>query len=249
MYIGLFLLIPFLNLMYHGLNGKSQKKALIWTLICLSSLPSILNIYNFTEPGWFQNPTISDSYQKLVPDWWVMIYPVMYYMIGAYLQEYPVKIKKRYNLPLIALAIGCFGLFNFYRDEGRLFSWGIYTDWNSVQALVLSVLVFIFLSERNTSRLPSPIRKLLAHISDLCLGAYLTSYIADQTFYPILRYRIPEVFDRIRYFIPMVLTVGIASLLLSEMINLLYKMIEWFITSIIKLFRKKQTSKEFTKTK
>ena len=246
MYLGLFLLIPFLNLMYHGLSGKKQKKVLIWTLILLSSLPSILNIYNFTKPGWFADPTLSDRYQKLIPSWWVAIYPVTYYMIGAYFQEYSVKLKKRYVLPLIVFSVSCFGLFNFYRDEGRLFSWTSYTDWNSMQALILSVLIFLLFSGLNTSRLPVCFKKFLAHISDLCLGAYLLSYIADQSLYPVLQYRIPEVTDRIPCFIPMVLLVGITSLMLSEIINLLYRLIAWIITTIAKTVCKKTNQKELT---
>ncbi len=244
MYIGLFLLIPFLNTMYHGLEGKKQKKVLIWTLIALTALPSIMNVHNFREPGWFQNPTISESYQKLVPDWWMMIFPITYYMIGAYLKEYPVTMKKRYNLLLLILAIGIFGLYNFYRDHGRVYSWGSYADWNSVQALVLSVLMFLFLSQRNTSKLPNAMKKILAHLSDLCLGAYLMSYIADQLFYPILRYRVPVVTDRMYYFIPMVLLVGITSLILSQLINWIYQMIAWLIGLIVKLFRKPTNQKE-----
>ncbi len=247
MYIGLFLLIPFLNTMYHGLEGKEQKKTLIWTLIGLSALPSIVNIYNFIEPGWFANPTISDSYQKLIPDWWIAIYPITYYMIGAYLKEYPIKIKKRYNLLLFAVAAILFGIFAYYRDYGRNYSWGVYTDWNSVQALVLAVMMFVFLSQRNVTKRPIPIKKILAHLSDLCLGAYLMSYVADCSLYPFLWKIAPTLNQRALYFIPMILLVGCASLVLSEILNLLYKAIEWLFTSMFK--KKKTTSKELAELK
>ncbi len=45
MYLGLFLLIPFINLMYHGLESKKDKQILILTLITLTALPLLLN-YN-----------------------------------------------------------------------------------------------------------------------------------------------------------------------------------------------------------
>ena len=51
MYIGLFLLIPFLNAMWRGLEHRKTRGALVITLIALSSLPSIFNIWNFIAYG------------------------------------------------------------------------------------------------------------------------------------------------------------------------------------------------------
>ena len=248
MYIGLFLLIPFLNTMYHGLKGKGQKKVLIWTLVCLTSLPSIINIYNFTEPGWFYAPAISREYQKLAGEWWVMIYPVTYYMIGAYLKEYPFKMKKRYNLLLFFLAIAGFGLFNYYRNHGAPFFWDGYRDWFGAQALVLSVLIFSLLSRINTEKFPNAIKKTLAHLSDLCLGAYLMSYVADSIIYPYLARFAPTLDDKFGYFIPAVLSVIAASLLMSEFLNLLYKAMEWIWKSTANVFSKKKNHQKPNKT-
>jgi len=43
MYIGLFLLIPFLNLIYHNLKQKKHKQLLIIILLFLSSIPYTIN--------------------------------------------------------------------------------------------------------------------------------------------------------------------------------------------------------------
>ncbi len=53
MYIGLFLLIPFLNLAYNGLESKKQRKILVLTMIFITAAPSILNIWNFSNPAFF----------------------------------------------------------------------------------------------------------------------------------------------------------------------------------------------------
>ncbi len=240
MYIGLFLLIPFLNLMYHGLDGKRQKIVLIVTLICLSNLPTVLNIFNFTEPGWFKAPTSSRRYQPLVMDWWVNIYPITYYMLGAYLKEYPIKLKKRYSFVLLAITALCFGIFNYYRDCGSYFSWGSYTDWYGMQALILAVLMFLFLSKIDTSKFPVTLKKVLAHISDLCLGGYLISYIADNVIYAYLRPLVPAMNQRVLLYIPTVLLIGTISLLLSQILNWIYK---GFEMTIKKIFSLKQTKK------
>lgn len=240
MYIGLFLMIPFLNLMYHGLETKKKKGILVLTLFALTTLPSLLNIYNFETPGWFQTPSLSESYQAIVPDWWINSYPITYYMMGAYLKEYPVHLKKRYHLLLIAGAVLLFGLFNYYRCVGGYFCWGEYTDWYGICTLILSFLVFSFLTIRNTSTFPIWSKKFLAHISDLCLGAYLISYVWDDFFYGFLWKFVPEFSQKFHYFLPMVLIVAVFSLLSSWILNLIYRLIE---STIQKIFSKR-TKKE-----
>lgn len=238
MYIGLFLLIPFLNAMYNGLGSRRNKTVLIITMIVLTALPSVMNIYNFSVQGWFKTPTLSYSYQPLVADWWVNIYPVTYYLIGAYLKEYPIRMKKRYNLLLLGAAIVIFGLFNYYRSYGGCFVWGAYTDWYSLPTLIITVLVFAFLSVRDTSKFPNVVKRILAHISDLCLGAYLTSYIFDDFMYGILRMNVETVTERADYFIPIVLSVAVMSLLASLVLNIIYKCAEKIVKTAIRIITK-----------
>lgn len=67
MYIGLFCLIPFLNLIWQGLEDQRQRKLLVLTMIGLTMLPKMLNNFNLVEPGWWLHPMVSDEYNKLVP--------------------------------------------------------------------------------------------------------------------------------------------------------------------------------------
>lgn len=53
MYIGLFCLIPFLNLIWQGLEDQRQRKLLVLTMIGLTMLPKMLNNFNLVEPGWW----------------------------------------------------------------------------------------------------------------------------------------------------------------------------------------------------
>lgn len=222
MYIGLFLLIPFLNAMWRGTEVKKARLALIVTLIALSSLPSVFNIWNFFVEGWFKTPYLSTEYVKILPEWWVMIYPLTYYFLGAYLREYPIKPKKRYALPLIVLSVIAFGVFNYYRSWGGYFAWGAYTDWFGLPTLVMTVLTFVFLAYRDTSCFPVWSKKLLARISDACLGAYLVSYIFDDLLYTRLNAALPDMLDRGYFFVPITLAVFVLSVLLSVMLNVIY---------------------------
>ena len=222
MYIGLFLLIPFLNAMWRGLDTQKARCALVITLIVLTVLPSVFNIWNFKVDGWLKTPYLSTEYAKILPDWWVMIYPLTYYFIGAYLKEYPVKLKKRVNLPLIAVTVLCVGAFNYYRSWGGYFSWGKYTDWFGFPTLVMTVLVFVFLAYRDTSKFPVWSKKILAWVADTCLGAYLVSFVFDNFIYKKLNGAISDVFERATWFVPVTLTVFALSVVTAGVINLIY---------------------------
>lgn len=225
MYIGLFLLIPFLNLAYRGLKSRREKLALVVTMIVLTILPTVLNIHNFTVDGWFRTPYISTEYHPLVADWWTGLYPITYYYLGAYLKEYPLKINKWLTVLLFALSVVVFGLFNYYRSWGGFYSWGAYQDWFGFTTFIEALLLFSLLSVRDTSRFPKGLKKLLADISDLCLGAYLVSYIFDSYFYKILNGEISSITQRAWYFVPTVAAVFTASLILSWVINIIYKLL------------------------
>ena len=225
MYIGLFLLIPFINLIYNGLTEKKHKLVLIGTLAVLTSLPGVVNIYNFTTAGWWRTPYLSTEYSKLVPEFFTDLYPLTYYFIGAYLREYPVKMKKWLNITLFAGASLAVGLFNYYRSWGGYFSWGKYTDWGSLLTLVLSVLAFIFLTERDCSRFPAGIKKALAYLSDICLGAYLVSYISDKLVYGHLNSVVPAVLDRMYCIVPAVAASLVLALAMSAVMNFIYTII------------------------
>ena len=105
MYVGLFLMIPFLNVLYHGLHTKKEKQFLLFTFMLLTALPSVVNIYCFRVPGWWSEPASSEAYKQLIPAWWENFYPVTYYFLGSYLREYPIKLKRSKHALLIAAVI------------------------------------------------------------------------------------------------------------------------------------------------
>ena len=93
MYIGLFLIAPFLNLGFNKLKNKRQRQILVATFVFLTVIPTVFNIFNFDTATWWMNPTENDTYQKLIPSFWMGIYPITYYYIGAYLRRYGIKMK------------------------------------------------------------------------------------------------------------------------------------------------------------
>ncbi|MBQ6947239.1 MAG: acyltransferase family protein [Clostridia bacterium] len=221
MYIGLFLLCPFLNVLYHNLKNQKQKLLLVLTLFFITSLPTMTNIYH-PALSWFLNPASESSYLKVLPDYWIMFYPVTYYIIGCYLREFPLKLNKWLHLGLMAATFVVNGSFNFYRSHGVNLILGLWQQYYGVFQVLMSVLFFTFFANLSYRRLPRWCATVLRYISEWSFGAYLLSWIFDQWFYPILRNAVPTVAGRFWYFPVMVGAVFLCSTLLSGLLNVIY---------------------------
>lgn len=211
---------------------------MIITLIILTVLPTLFNIYDWKTPGFFLNPTLSTTYQPLLPKWWINIYPITYYFIGSYINEYNIKIDKNKNLILLILFILIFSIFNFYRNYNHSFDYGIYTSWNSFENVIISVLVFIFLLNLNLIKLNLFLKKTIIKIAELSLGTYLLSYIADKLFYPILLENVESVKLTLNYFLPFVTFIFIYSNLLSYVLHFFIKIYKKIILSFHLILKK-----------
>lgn len=217
MYIGLFLMIPFLNLIYNGLENKKHKETLIVTMFFITSGVTVFN--------WWHH---------LLPDYWVNIYPILYYFIGAYISEYDIKISKKINLLLILFALIFSGLFNIWRNYNMNFEWGSYSNFEGIEPLILSVLIFLFIKNIKMDMLPYIIKKGIVTVSELSFGMYLVSWIFDSIFYPKLNNTIVLVPHRLEYYIIVVPLVFLSSLVLSAVLNVINE-IFIFIERKIKL--------------
>ena len=219
MHFGLFLLIPFLNLTYHGLQTKKRKLALIVTLLVCTALPPILNSFSFESLSWWAQPSQSYVYEKLLPGWWMGIYPLTYYFIGAWLSEYRPKVKPLPVLLLLVANVVLAGSFNFWRSLGTIFSYGPWQDWGSLQNVVSSVLVFLLVTCLDGSGWSDRVKKVLSYLSGLTLSAYLVSYIFDSLFYPHLNAAVEAVTHRLLWFPVIVPLVAVCSLALAAAVE------------------------------
>lgn len=237
MYIGLFLLVPFLNLAYNKLKNKRQKQVLVLTLVFLTIIPTLFNIFNFDNPAWWSDPKSSDAFAKLVPSWWMGFYPIAYYFTGCYIREYGIKLKTRSMLVLFLLAIMIFGTFNFYRSYGTTFKSGIYVYWYGFEPYILSVLLFVLLSRIKTDNMNEKVKFVLWKVSDLALGIYLISYIFDMLVYPVLNEKITTMTDRLPFYFVTVPIVFICSMLASAVMNIAAKYIQIFFNKLVEFIK------------
>lgn len=224
MYIALFLLIPYLNILYRHLESQRQKQYLLLILLFMTALPGVVNVHNLTSLSWWLQPSQSAAAHELVSPFWVDLYPITYYLLGVYLREYPLKLKPGWNLLCIGLAFFAFGSYTYYRSWPGPFVDGFWMGNGSLLNVIQSVLVFSFFSGLPLQKLPAFVQKALSYLSDWCLGAYLVSWIFDQHVYSALRDNVPDILQRLDHYLPSVLKIYILSLALSAVLNMVYQL-------------------------
>lgn len=167
MYVGLFLLSPFLNKTAQSLTQK-QLQWLLLCLIALTILPVTVNVFTFTI---FQEPGI------LVTNFWVALYPVTYYFTGLYLRNYPLKRIPYFLLILIAFTSVFVSM--YFSVDGQLSQ--VTKDYANVLTYVQSIFVFAALIDIQNDRLNESrfVQFVAAHTLDI----YLVSFISDRIVY------------------------------------------------------------------
>ena len=193
MYIGLFLMIPFLNILYWNLETKRHKQLLVGTLVILS----------FSRFGW------------------TSLYPLAYYFIGAYISEYKINMPKIKNSLLIVASIFIFGSITVFNSYGKSYASGVFNDWGGLPNFVTATLIFILLLNLNLGRLPSFFKGIIAKIAELSLATYLLSYMFDRYIYDILVTKVPIIENRLPWYFVAAPIIFILSLLLAQLVVLL----------------------------
>ena len=194
----------------------------------LTVLPTFTNIYNFDVEHWWQTPALDNNYQKILPSYWGPLWPFTFYFIGCYLKEHPLRLHWTPAFLLAVLITMATGTFNFYRSHGSAFVYGPWQNWNGLLNVILTTLIFhCLLQFKCVNHMPDAPKRVLKIVSDLTLGAYLTSYIFDQIFYKILNNKISSVPNKLEYYFCIVPIIFVCSILLSFLLNMVYYIIQW----------------------
>ena len=168
MWIGLFLLTPFLNSLYKAIPTKKQKVLLISTWFTLTAVPDLFNRYGF----------------HLFPGFWADCYPLTFFFIGSYLHEYKPRINKWILLAGIVALCLINPLFNWlFVDEHTLIQIS-----GSVQGVFgTCIAIAFFLLCYQLDFCSTAFRKVLIKISMLSLDMYLCCYMFDALVYPYFK--------------------------------------------------------------
>lgn len=171
MYIGLFLLTPFLNMIHKGLNSAKDYKIFLFILVLLTGFPAFFNSLS-AQTSVFKALSFSD--------WWTKIYPVTYYFIGAYIKKYPVKVNKLLASISLGFVMLLQTILTVFYSYNKIFV-NVIGDYGSILIVAGAVLFFLIFYDIEIKN--KHISRLLGTISVLSLDIYLCSYISDKLVY------------------------------------------------------------------
>jgi surface polysaccharide O-acyltransferase-like enzyme len=161
MWIGLFFLVPFLNVLWKNIESKRNKRILIFTLYLCTALPDFFNRYGVS----------------LAPGYWANISPICYYFIGCYIREYQPKIVT-WKLILVICGICLINpALNLILAYGRRPMLHLIGTGDGIFVIPLAAIFFIACYRIDIKK--RFISSSFAKISVLSLDMYLVSYIFD----------------------------------------------------------------------
>lgn len=186
MYIGLFLLIPFLNVLYKHLKTKEDKLKL---LIVLGIIFSLTVTLRFFYPPQYNIEAFSN--------YWIDAYPILFFFIGKYLREYSIKVK---SSKLIVLLIFLFLfhagiIFITYHNQTYLFEkLGGYAGGNyNLFTIIETVIVFTVFSRIKFKN--KVFVKAVTLVSLISFEMYLISSLFDVFIYNEMSFHFNNTFD------------------------------------------------------
>lgn len=200
MYVGMVLLMPFLNRVMAHLDGKSHL-SLAAVLLVLTALPGATPI-------------------PILPDHWRFLYPVTYYVLGAAVRRFQPKCPPWLGLlgaAAVALAMGIATVLSTDGVLSTALTWEFADIWVAMMALCL----FIGLYRVDPGKI---LRHICAFAAGGCYGGYLLSHLLDHWVYTLLpQWQSP--FDWVRSLflltIPVYLISILSGRLLQAAVNLL----------------------------
>lgn len=221
MYIGLYFLIPFLNLLYNGLNTKKEKQFLLLVMSVLAMGSSIVNI---TEK-W------------VLPGYWSDIYPISFFYWGTYLCEYrnDFQISWKKGLLLASVSAVISGVYCYKRSHGGVFQWGVWNAYGGICTFVTAITIFIFLLNIPMMKWRKITIRLITKISEVSLTLYLISWIVDDYVYKIFNSWIFDSYNRVLYFPIIVPIIFLISFILAVLVQ---KCCDFVLNKVRKIYVK-----------
>ena len=177
MYLGLFLLIPFLNMIYRSVQTKRGKQICIASLVFLTLLPD--TIAGFSP---YYDGSGSAVALDIFPDFFEAMYPITFYYIGSYIAEYRPKLstwQKRACLPLAPMVPTV--LIMLYTHFRGGYAWYLLNGFQTVTVAFTAIAVFLALYDLEVESVAW--QKVFAQIALCSFEMYLLSYLWDDWFY------------------------------------------------------------------
>lgn len=168
MYLGLALFIPYLNKLIKDISQR-EFSYIIAGLLLLCGAPGMVNTIPFFAG------TIA------FPKYWVILYPIAYYFIGAYINRFEATFKwTAANLIIVALTYisSTFLIFTIAIRYASPYVGGVEGGYSSLIVMTAGTALFLLMLTLIKVKIP-----LTAFIAKLTLPIYLMSYTIDQLVY------------------------------------------------------------------
>jgi len=241
MYIGLFIISPLLNAAIKTLERK-KLLIMICTLILITALPATFNpvFNNVSKVAYFY-----------FPDWWAQIYPIVYYLMGAYIAKYKIGIKKAYCVALIIFMIFLQTILQILANRYVFDNW-VFSDYHSIFIIVESLGLFLLFYSSNVKN--NFISNAIKRVSTVTLEIFLFSNITDFYIYQYFRNHFYGVASSMSqeqifksYFLIIIPLTFLSSFILSIILNTLYNFFSKCLKSLIQKIASKKTFPQLLK--
>lgn len=178
MYIGLFLLVPFLNILYDNLKSKKEKITLLLSLAFLTFIPQIVKSFK-----------VDGQFLDVVPDYWQIIYPITYFYLGKMIKELKPNLRliDRISLLILALIIPCTFCYVFSIPE-KTYAWFTFNGFEALTNAFTATAIFLMFYDIEKCNVV--IDKIFAEVSVCSFEMYLVSSIVDKYLYSKYSYNI-----------------------------------------------------------
>jgi surface polysaccharide O-acyltransferase-like enzyme len=215
MYIGLYLIIPFINIILNTIDQKIYN-ILILVLALLVAIPAafnpIIELYPFSSLIHF-------------PNWWQPVYPILYYIIGAYIRKYNPKVNRKLCIAIAFFLAIMQTLILIWTQQPKVNNWFL-TNYATLFMVIQSAAIFLALY--NFDFKSSVIRTAFKIVSSLTLEIYLFSALTDSVLYDntrsihLINLKLPqEVIFKHYYFIIVSIDI-ICNILFAVIFRFLY---------------------------
>lgn len=165
MYFGLFLLSPFINLVWNKLETREKRQRLLALLMLITFCATTVN-----------------AVIKTLPDYWTGLWPFAYYLLGCYIKTYRPTLQIRLGIPVMIGTAGIYAVLNMITGGRAGFTKGYGPSYGNILGMGLTVLVFctLYQSDCRLEKIRSTVKKL----APLALNMILASRIFTTLLFP-----------------------------------------------------------------
>ena len=222
LYIGLYMLIPFLNAGFNSLTSRKNQVVVLGILVLFTIVPPTLSLLNNNEQNFLILP-------HLIPDYWKGLWPITYYLLGAFLASSKKKLSFK-ELVFVIFILDILSVFGLAAISET--SFGI--EYRVLPVFLLSSLIFYSVIHLKVSIKNEWLQRFILFISKNTLPIYLLSVIGDYYWYPKMVEKWGDFTNLFLRFPLIVIFLLIQAILMTFILNTLLK----FIKTIIQKFAK-----------